>query len=363
MRRKHAAAFAIALVALITFTYFLLSNYGLDVNSPKQKLTIFCATSLQFPLGKVETDFEKAYPNIDLEVQGHGTIQVIRHVTELNYQIDVVLVADYSLIPVMMYPTKMPGTNESYADYYIRFATNTLVLAYTNTSKYASEIKSDNWHSIIARPDVRIGLANPQLDALGYRALMAIQLAQDYYDDKNLFHTVITANLDPPINSIPNGANYTITVPEIQQPKGDKLTLRASEVDLIALLQSSYLDYCFIYVSNAKQYGFNYVELPEEVNMGSAQQQGNYERMQVVYDHERFATVTLDRTGETIYYGLTIPANAPNPELAEKFIKFILVGQGNAVFEDCYHPVFTPSYTDNLDAVPASLKSLVTVEP
>ena len=130
----------------------------------------------------------------------------------------------------------------------------------------------------MARPEVKLGLANPQLDALGYRALMVIQLAQDYYGDPTLFHSLITANMDPPISSIPNGANYTITVPETQQPKGDKLTLRASEVDLIALLQSGYLDYCFIYVSNAKQYGFNYVELPDEINMGSPQYQSNYER-------------------------------------------------------------------------------------
>jgi molybdate/tungstate transport system substrate-binding protein len=334
-----------------------------NIQPSKQKLTVFCATSLQFPLNIVETDFENAYQNIDLEVQGHGTIQVVRHVTELHDKVDVVLVADYSLIPVMMYPTKISGTNESYARYYIRFATNTLVLAYTNSSKYANEINSHNWCSIVARSDAKIGLANPQFDALGYRALMAIQLAQDYYGVSDLFHTLITVNMEPPISSIPDGENYTISVPEIQEPKGDKLTLRASEVDLIDLLQLGYLDYCFIYLSNAKQYGFNYVELPDEVNMGSAQNQSNYERIQVVYEHERFATVSLDRTGETIYYGLTIPANAPHPELAEEFIKFILAEQGKTDFENCYHPIFSPSFTDNLQAVPANLTSLVTAEP
>jgi molybdate/tungstate transport system substrate-binding protein len=363
MKKIYAVAAVIAIAVLLVATYFFVANNIFEVQPPKQTLTVFCATSLEFPLAKVETDFEKAYPNIDLQVQGHGTIQVIRHVTELNFKIDVVLVADYSLIPIMMYPTKMEGINQSYANYYMRFATNTMVLAYTNNSKYANEINSDNWHSILARPEVKLGLANPQLDALGYRALMVVQLAQDYYNDSTLFHSLITANMDPPISSVPNGANYTITVPETQQPKGDKLTLRASEVDLIALLQSGYLDYCFIYVSNAKQFGFNYVALPAEINMGSPQYQSNYERMHVVFDHQRFATVNLDRTGETIYYGLTIPANAPNPELAEKFIQFILQGQGKIDFENCYHPVFNPAYTDNKQNVPASLQSLVTAEP
>jgi molybdate/tungstate transport system substrate-binding protein len=361
MKKNYVEIAAVAFVILLASTYFLVSNFS--SNTPKQTLTVFCATSLEYPLNQVETDFEKAYPNVDLHVEGHGSIQVIRHVTELNFSVDVVLVADYSLIPTMMYSTKVSGTDQSFSDYYIKFATNTMVLAYTNSSKYANEINPDNWHSIIARSDVKIGLANPQLDALGYRALMMVQLAQDYYNDTNLFHNVITANLNPPINSIPNGSNYTITVPEVQTPTNNKLTLRASEVDLIGLLQVGYLDYCFIYLSNAKQYGFNFVTLPDEVNMGSAQQQSNYERIHVVYDHQRFSTVNLDRTGETTYYGLTIPANAPHPELAEEFIKFILEEQGKTDFETCYHPVFTPSYTDNLQAIPSSLKSLVTAEP
>jgi molybdate/tungstate transport system substrate-binding protein len=359
----YAAIAAIAVAILLASTYFFVFNNIFEVPPQKQVLTVFCATSLEYPLTQVETDFEKAYPNIDMQFQGHGTIQVIRHVTELNYKIDVVLVADYSLIPTMMYPTKISGTNQSFANYYVRFATNTMVLAYSNNSKYASDINSDNWCSILSRPEVKIGLANPQLDALGYRALMTIQLAQDYYGDPSLFHNLITDNMDPPISSIPSGRDYTITVPETQQPKGDKLTLRASEVDLIALLQSGYLDYCFIYVSNAQQYGFNYVNLPDEVNMGSPQYQSTYEHVKVVYDHQRFATVNLDRTGETIYYGLTIPANAPQPELAETFIQFLLNGQGKTDFENCHHPVFSPAYTDQNQNVPSILQPLVVAEP
>ena len=61
----------------------------------------------------MEADFEKANPNVDVQIQGHGTIQVIRHVTELNYKVDVMLVADYSLIPRMMYPTINPNTTKA----------------------------------------------------------------------------------------------------------------------------------------------------------------------------------------------------------------------------------------------------------
>jgi molybdate/tungstate transport system substrate-binding protein len=362
MKKLYVAFAVVAIVILLSTTYFFVANNVFSGTS-KQILKIHCATSLLFPLEKVEADFESAHPDVDVEIEGHGTIQVIRHVTELNQKIDLLLVADYVLIPRMMYDTKMPNTDESFANYYIRFATNSLVLAYTNQSKYANEINSDNWYSILARQDVKLGLANPQLAAIGYRALIAIQLAEDYYGEPNLFHDIFTANLEPPISSVKDGSNYTIFVPGVQNPKGDKLTLRGSEVDLIALLQPGFLDYCLIYLSNAKQYGFNYIELPDEINMGSPQYESNYGRVEVVHEHQRFATVNLDRVGETIYYGLTIPRNAPNAELAEEFSKFILEGQGKTDFDLAYHPVFTPAFTDNPQAVPTSLQSLVEKEP
>ncbi|MCW4015061.1 MAG: tungstate ABC transporter substrate-binding protein WtpA [Candidatus Bathyarchaeota archaeon] len=362
MKRLHIAFAVLAIALLFSSTYFFVITY-VFVDSPKTVLNIHCATSLQYPLASVEADFEAVHPEVDVQIEGHGTIQVIRHVTELGQNNDLLFVADYGLIPVMMYDTKMPDSDESYADYYIRFATNTLVLAYTNTSRYADEINADNWYSILVRSDVTLGLGNPQVASIGYRAITAIQLAEIYYDSPSLFHDLISANLNPPINSISDGETYTITVPEVQNPVGDKLKLRTSEVDLTALLDSGHLDYCLIYLSNAQQYGFNYIKLPDEVNMGSSECESIYQQVEVVYEHQRFATISLDRTGETIYYGVTIPKNAPNAELAEDFIKFLLEGTGKDDFELAHHPVFSSSYTDNLAAVPESLKSLVIQEP
>jgi molybdate/tungstate transport system substrate-binding protein len=362
MRRKHVVFVTIVAVLLFVSTCFFIVNY-VYLNPSQRTLKVFCATSLLFPLEKVEADFEEAYPNVDVEIEGHGSIQVIRHVTEIHDQIDVLLVADYLLIPRMMYPTQIPDTDQSYADYYVRFATNELVLAYANSSKYADEINSDNWYSIIARPDVTIGLGNPQVAAIGYRALAAIQMAENYYGAENLFHNIISTNIDPPITCVQDGSNYTITVPETQNPVGEKLKLRSSEVGLISLLDTGHLDYCLIYMSNAKQYGFDYIELPDEINMGSPQHQSEYEQVQVVYEHQRFTSISLDRAGETIYYGLTIPKNAPNPDLAEIFALFLLDGKGKDDFNSLYHPLFEPPLTDNLQAVPVSLQSIVVPEP
>lgn len=316
-----------------------------------------------FPMARVAQAFEASNPNVTVQVEGHGSIQVIRQVIELGYKADVLMVADCSLIPTMMYNTTMPNGKQSYANWYIRFSTNSIVLAYTNHSKYIDEINATNWYSVLARPDVSFGLPNPIVDALGYRALITIQLANTYYKDSNIFHSLITQNFDPPISSVSNQSGYTIFVPGVQQPKSDKILLRASSIELIPLLEAGSIDYCFLYLSNAKQYGLSYVQLPEEINLGNPQYEPYYQQVQVTFEYQRFASVGPNRNGDIIYFGLTIPNNSPHPDLAVEFAKYVLSGEGGDIFASCWQPVFRPSFTDNLKALPADLRASVAAEP
>jgi len=68
------------------------------------------------PFAQIKKEFEAANPDISVEMQAHGSIQVIRQVTELGQDVDVVAVADYSLIPMLMYQTMMPN-GQSYASW------------------------------------------------------------------------------------------------------------------------------------------------------------------------------------------------------------------------------------------------------
>ncbi len=36
------------------------------------------------PLAQIEEEYEKLHPDIDLRFEGHGSIQVIRHTTEIG---------------------------------------------------------------------------------------------------------------------------------------------------------------------------------------------------------------------------------------------------------------------------------------
>ena len=72
MKRWYIVFAAIVIIALIVSTYFFMANY-VYVNPSQQTLKVFCATSLLFPFEKVEADFETAYPNVDVEIEGHGS--------------------------------------------------------------------------------------------------------------------------------------------------------------------------------------------------------------------------------------------------------------------------------------------------
>ena len=349
----------IAVVVLITAPVFLFFH----PSNEEHILKIYCAGSLMFPLEKAAEAFEMANPNINVEIEGHGSIQVIRHVTELGDQVDLLMVADYSLISAMMYHTTIPGSSSSFADWYIRFAGNSIVLAYTDQSKYNEEIDAQNWYKILRRPEVKFGFPNPLIDALGYRSPMVILLSEEYYKDNEIFDDLVADNFNPRFTVVDSGDQKAIVVPELLAPVGSKVILRASSVQLLPLLESGAIDYCFLYLSNAQQYNLEYVELPEEINLGSFQLQDQYRKLQIRFEHQRFGSIGLTHEGETIYYGLAIPKNAPMPQLAVEFVEYLFSGEGNDIFASAHHPIYRPAFTDNRQALPNSLQSLTEEDP
>jgi molybdate/tungstate transport system substrate-binding protein len=355
--RKIYLVILVFLIALL-FSVPLLSHF-FNNEQETRVLKIFCAGSLVLPLDSVEEAFEETYPHVDVQIEGHGSIQVIRHVTELNDTVDLMMAADYELIPALAYNKSMPDSDESYADWYIRFAGNRIVLAYTNNSRYSDEVSAENWYEILRRPDVKFGFPNPLIDALGYRTPMVIQLAENYYQDEMLFEDLVTVNFDPGFYAVDIDDRTVLVVPELLNTDPEKIALRASSVQLVPQLELGGIDYCFLYRSNAEQYGVEYIELPSEINLGSPEYEEWYQQVQIKFEHQRFGSVGLTRDGKTIYYGLSIPNNAPNPDLAIDMIEFLLSGEGKDIFNEMQHPIYEPAFTDNMSALPQELTELV----
>ncbi|MFZ5911797.1 MAG: tungstate ABC transporter substrate-binding protein WtpA [Chloroflexota bacterium] len=322
-------------------------------------LVVFAAGSLIIPFADLEKAFESKYPDINVQAEYHGSIQVMRHVTEIHEQIDVVATADAALIPMLMYASAVPETGQPYADWYIKFASNRLALAYTSGSKYADEINADNWPEILARPDVKLGLADPRFDASGYRTLMAFSLMENTLGRYDLFGPAFDGQFTFPVTIFRDDDLTTITVPEILETKRDAhIVLRGGSIMLIALLESGDLDYAFEYESVIRQHGLEMVALPETVNMGEAAFETAYQAVQVNLDFQRFASVEPQFRGERIGYGITIPANAPHAEEAALFVAFLLSPQGRAIMAADYHPTFDPAPADGYANLPESLQAL-----
>lgn len=322
-------------------------------------LVVFAAGSLIIPFDHIEKAFEARYPHIDVQAEYHGSIQVIRHATELHKLIDVVATADASLIPMLMYAMENPETGMPYANWYIRFASNYLALAYTPQSKYADEINAENWAGILARPDLKVGLADPRFDASGYRALMAFALAQDADEKYNLFTNMFNGRFTSPISIFIDDDLTTVTVPEIVETRSDSsIVVRGASIQLIALLESGDLDYAFEYESVIRQHSLQMLHLPEAINLGA--ENVDYSKVQVNLDFQRFATVKPEFHGERIGYGITIPSNAPHSKEAELFIAFLLGPEGRALMEADNHPLFESALGDGYTHIPPELQALCT---
>lgn len=329
----------------------------------KTPLVIFAAGSLILPMQEVEKAFEKSHPDIDVKLEFHGSIQVLRHSSELHEPIDLVMSADHALIPMLMYSQNMPGTDIPYASWSMKFATNSMSLAYTPQSRYADEITPDNWFEILGREDVRIGLSDPRFDASGYRTLMLLKLAEKLYGKEGIFSSVFSGQFTTPIRDLDRLEQTTILVPEVLETRsGSKIFLRGSSIQLLSLLESGDIDYAFEYRSVIEQHNLEEVVLPDEINMGSPDHLQDYEKMVVKLDFQRFMTVEPVFKGEVIAYGLTIPANAPHPEAAELFIQFLLGEEGKGIMAANHHPLLDPISVDHYENLPVSLQPYVETE-
>ena len=125
---------------LLLIASFILSLLSGCAPIAKTPLMVIGAGSLIQPFGDLKKAFEAEHPDIDIQDEYHGSIQVLRQVSDLNRKMDVVASADCSLIPMLLYQTNNPDTGKPYANWYIQFSTNKLGLAYSSKSRYANEI-------------------------------------------------------------------------------------------------------------------------------------------------------------------------------------------------------------------------------
>jgi molybdate/tungstate transport system substrate-binding protein len=108
--------------------------------------------------------------------------------------------------------------------------------------------------------------------------------------------------------------------------------------------------------------GLRFLELPPEINLGSDSYSELTEELKVILSFHRFASIQPEFECQPIIYGITIPSNAPHPELAIEFAGFVIGPEGQRILHDNHQPPLVPVETDNVDRLPDALKPLVKQE-
>ena len=227
---------------------------------PEPPITVYAAASLARPL-RVIADSFRLETRIPVQVELGGSLELSRRVTELGATPDVLLLADDEVIAALM---------PAHADWYARFATSTLVIAYRRQSGPDS-LSTDNWWEVLSRDGVTVGRADSALAPAGRHALGVLRRAEGYYGRPGLSARLLSRS---PIRLV-----------------------RPNASELAALLEAGEVDYILDYESVARQYGFSYVPLPAD-----------------------FAPRVL--------YGATVPRAAPRQAAGVRFVAYLLGARG-----------------------------------
>jgi len=301
-------AFSKRSLVSILLTVLLIAAIGILPAAAGEKVIIFHAGSLTVPLAKIEKDFEAANPGIDVLREAGGSTKMARMISELGKPADIMASADFKVIDKTLIP--------EYADWNIRFATNQLVLCYTDKSRYADKIDADNWYEILAKKDVVWGHSDPNLDPCGYRSLMVLQLAEKYYNKPGLYDRLIA-----------------------NRPEKN---VRPKSVELVSLLKTGNMDYAWEYLSVAVQHELKYVKLDDHINLGNYNFDKFYAQAQVKVTGKKPGT-WITRTGKSCTYGITQVKSAPNPDAATRFLEYMLSADGGLkVLKEMGQPPFIP---------------------
>jgi len=290
-------------VFLMLFSVFFLFNFVSPVFAEKPelkgKITVLQASSLTELFKRAKKNFEARNPGVKVLIETGASMTLIRKVSDLQKDADVIAVADGTLIPRFLVP--------KYVDKTADFMTEQIALIVGEDALFADSINGENWPEILLKDGVEYGISNPDIAPVGYRSMMVWKLAEKHYQSPGLYE------------------NLRKNLP--------RKNIRPNAVALLTLLKAGELDYAFDYGSLARQHGMRVITLPLQINLSDPAWA------------ERYATVSVDvpgkKPGETrsikgapIVYSVAELKAAPNKPAARAFIKFLLGSGGRTIMAD-----------------------------
>jgi molybdate/tungstate transport system substrate-binding protein len=269
----------------------------------RDTVVVYAAASLARPLQALADTYAVKTRTVS-QIEVGGSLEHARKLTELHRIPDVLVLADYEVLASLM---------PNYLHWYLAFASNRMVIAYTERSRGAERIDTANWPAVLAAPGVSIGRPDPSTAPAGYRALIMLQLAARTFNQPKLPARIL-ANAGP---------RY----------------IRPNAAELAALLDAGEVDYIIDYESVAREHQFKYITLPLSIDLSDPGMTAQYAAASVRVRGAHGDTVTM--RGQPILYALAIPDSAPHPAAARRWVAELLSAAGRRAL--------TAGYVDVLD--------------
>ncbi|MBN2362427.1 MAG: extracellular solute-binding protein [Deltaproteobacteria bacterium] len=294
---------------------------------PRDEVIVFHAASLSRLFGELGEEFGRSRPGARLRAEPSGSQEAARKVTELGLTADLIAVADAAVIDNMLRPR--------HASWNIVFATNEIVLAHKDHSRFTAEVTTDNWPEVLLRAGVRLGRVDPDTAPIGYYQLLAWQLCE-------LEH--------------PGDPRWQQLERRLRERVGAGQVV-ADESLLLGLLESRNVDYAFMYRSTAEDHNLKITALEPGCHLGRFDLAPGYARASTQVRMKGGQRVEV--RGAPITYGLTILERAPHRAAAEELVALLLGEPGqSALLRVGFRPL-RPAASQQVDLLPETLQPLV----
>jgi molybdate/tungstate transport system substrate-binding protein len=262
---------------------------------------------------------------INLESESGHSVALAMAIKDQRMSGDLFLSADAEVNTILL-----GSTNGDWIRWFVIFARNTVVLAYSPKSRFFSDFEQAHsgkipWYQVLLQPGIKLFRNDPNLDPMGYYTLLVCALAQKHYHIPDLKHNLLGSDTNP---------------------------AQVSHLN-IGQLERGEIDAMFLYLSAALDLSLPYLVLPDEINLGNPAMAPYYEGVKFTNNNGQ----TFH--GKPISFSASVLKNANNPHAAQHFIEFLLSPIGQKLVQAAH---FLPSQAlvgGDKTSVPDQLQTLL----
>src|SRR5215211_1879510 len=318
--------FSVVFLLLIFFTLFISSIKELNATTIEKDVSVMYAGSL---VNIFENEIKLAFQNLtgyNFIGEGKGSMQISNMILDGFRKPDVFVSADTTPIE------RLINHSLPLAKWLVKFGSAELVIAYNPQSPFASELwKASNgkmsWYKVLEKKGFKFGRTDPELDPKGYYTIIAVKLANIYYNDSTIKDRILGEDRN-------------------------KRQIFPEEV-LKSILDSGQIDATAAYKHEAIAKGLPYISLPDQINLSNPNYTNYYNKISYKLG-----------TGETIYgnpifFSFTIPNTVENIAGAMSFVKFLLSEDGKKILEKVGLSPIKPILQGNTHQLEPEILSLV----